>query len=72
MARLDVPNTCVYTITAQGCDDHNTVHVDLTTEEALAVAKVAERINAAWTYSCEPKLFIRFDEHDRATEIEVP
>ena len=72
MARLDVPADCIYTVTTVGCDDSTTVHVRLTTDEAIAVAKVAEQVNATSTCGCEPRLFIQFDEHDEADRIEVP
>ncbi|EHK86409.1 hypothetical protein [Rhodococcus pyridinivorans] len=71
MARLDVPDTYAHTITTQGCDDSATVRIELTRDEARAVAKVAREINYASDYSCMPKLYIEEGVAEKATGIEV-
>lgn len=60
-----------YTITTIGCDDSTTVRIELTRDEALAVAKIAREINYASDYSCQPKLYIESGVQERATTIDI-
>lgn len=52
-------------VSVDGCDDATPAVVDLTEDEAAAVRKVADAVNAASYYPCMPKMMIRAaTEHD--------
>lgn len=61
----------LYTITASGCDDSTTVHMELTADEAQTIARVAQAINTTSTSGCEPSLYMKPGEHEFINDVEV-
>jgi hypothetical protein len=60
---------CTYVVRVAGCDDSTRILVDLTGGEFAAVAKVAEAVNAASKYSCQPTM--RIVPREDATELDL-